>query len=95
MYLCNYGLITIVVVLRNGWPSLPMFAAADKYRPASLAPGWKTTRVFGEEFLPHIKTRFLTSPTLPHTQWLMLQEFKKKKKKYTIKYLIVIFFVYN
>jgi len=47
-----------------GTVDLNMCAEA-KYRLASLSPGWVTTRVLGDEFLSHIKTRSSTNRNLP------------------------------
>jgi len=45
--------------------------AAIKNRPASLAPGWVTTRVLGDESLPHIKTS-VPQPTVTFHKKLMV-----------------------
>jgi len=45
-----------------------------KHRPASLVPGWVTTKDIGDESLSWIKTRVSVVPTvIPHT--LMSNEY--------------------
>jgi len=59
-------------VSHDGWPQ-SLTCSEVKHGPASLAPGWVTTRVFNDEYSPHIHM-FQTNRTLRtvKTRWLGL-----------------------